>query len=88
MRFQFDPGKAGANLRKHGVSLADAEGVLEDPLAVHCADPDAEGEGRFIAVGLGGSGDVLVVVYTVRGEDIRLISARRATRSEVRDYAS
>ena len=53
MRFQHDPAKAAANLKKHGVSFADAEGVLEDPLAVTVEDPDAEAEPRFVTVGLG-----------------------------------
>ncbi len=53
MRFQYDPSKAAANLRKHGVSFADAEGALEDPLAITVEDPDSEGEARFITVGLG-----------------------------------
>ncbi len=88
MRFQFDPKKAASNLRRHGVSFADAEGVFLDPLAIHQPDPDAEGEERFIAVGLGSAGNVLVVVYTLRGQEIRLISARRAARREVKDYES
>lgn len=88
MRFQFDPAKAAANVRKHGVSFADAEGVFYDPLAVHEPDPDAQGEERFVAVGEGSAGVILVVVYTMRGEDIRLISVRRATRSEVKQYES
>ena len=88
MRFQFDPKKAASNLRRHGVSFADAEGVFLDPLALHQPDPDAEGEERFIAVGLGSGGKLLVVVYTLRGEAIRVISARRATRREVKDYES
>lgn len=88
MRFQFDPKKVASNLRKHGVSCADAEGVFLDPLAIHQPDPDVEGEERFIAVGLGSAGRVLVVVYTLRGEEIRLISARRATRREVKNYES
>ena len=88
MPFQFDPKKAASNLRRHGVSLADAEGVCLDPLALQQADPDAEGEERFIAVGSGSAGNVLVVVYTLRGEEIRLISARRAARREVKDYES
>jgi hypothetical protein len=46
MRFQFDPKKAAFNLRKHGVSFADAEGVFIDPLAIQQPDPDAEGEER------------------------------------------
>ena len=68
MRFTYDPAKAATNLKKHGVSFADAEGVLEDPLAITVEDPDAEREQRFIAVGLGSAGELLVVVYTERGE--------------------
>ena len=77
MRFQFDPRKATANFQKHGVSFADA-------LAIH--QPDTVGEERFIAVGRGSAEPILVVVYTLRGDDIRLISARRATRQEVTTY--
>lgn len=86
MRFQFDPRKAVSNLKKHGVAFSDAEGVFLDPLAIHQADPDAENEERFIAVGMGSAGQILVVVYTLRGGHIRLISARRATRREVKTY--
>jgi uncharacterized DUF497 family protein len=86
MRFEFDPDKAAENFEKHSTSFADAEGVFEDPLAVHRPDPDAEGEDRSVAVGLGSAGRVLVVVYSTRGEDIRLISVRRATKREVKDY--
>jgi uncharacterized protein len=88
MRFQFDPTKAASNLKKHGVSFADAEGVFADPLAAHRTDPDSEGEERFIALGVGSAGHVLVVIYTLRGNEIRPISARRATRREVKVYAS
>jgi uncharacterized protein len=69
MHFQYDPSKARSNLKKHGVSFADAEGVFYDPLALHRPDPDAEGEERFVAVGLGSAGQILVVVYALRGED-------------------
>lgn len=86
MRFKFDPAKAAANLKKHGVSFADAEGVLVDPLAVTVEDPDAEGEQRFIAVGLGSAGELLVVVYADRDDEYRLISARLATRKERKHY--
>jgi uncharacterized DUF497 family protein len=55
-----------------------------DPLALHRFDPDAEGEERFVAIGAGSAGHLLVVVYTLRGEAIRLISARRATPVEIR----
>ena len=88
MRFQFDPIKATANLKKHGVSFSDAEGVFADPLAAHRRDPDSEGEERFVALGLGNAGQVLVVIYSLRGSEIRLISSRRATRREVKTYAS
>ena len=86
MRFQYDPSKAASNLKKHGVSFADAEGVLYDPLAIHQLDSASEDEERFVAVGMGSAGQILVVVYTLRGDEVRLISARRATRHEVNDY--
>lgn len=86
MRFQFDPRKSASNLKKHGVSFADAEGVFLDPLSIHQADSGAENEERFVAVGMGSSGQILVVVYTLRGDDIRLISARHATHREVISY--
>ena len=82
MRFTHDPAKAVANLKKHGVSFADAEGVLEDPLAVTVEDPDAECEQRFVTVGLGNAGELLVVVWTERDDECRPISARRPTRKE------
>lgn len=88
MRFEFDPTKAASNIKKHGVSFADAEALFEDPLAVHRRDPDSEGEERLVAIGLGGAGEVLVVVYVLRGRVIRLLSARRATKREVKAYAS
>ena len=86
MKFQFDPAKAKSNLKKHRISFADAEGVFYDPLAIHEEDPDAEGERRWVAVGLGSASTILVVVYTLRGNEIRLISARRATSKEVKNY--
>lgn len=86
MAFQFDPLKAKSNLRKHKVSFADAEGVFYDPLAIHIEDPSTETEQRWITIGLGNNNQILVVVYTFRGEDIRLISARQATNREVKEY--
>jgi len=88
MDFQFDSAKAAGNLRKHGVSFADAEGVFMDPLSLHRIDPDAECEERYVAIGEGTAGQLLVVVYTLRGDIIRLISARRATPGEIRSYES
>ena len=86
MDFQYDPSKAASNLRKHGVSFSEAKGVFADPLAIYKEDPDAVGEFRFIAIGIGGNYRLLVVVYTLRDDVIRIISARRAKRYEVRAY--
>jgi len=86
MRFQYDPAKAVVNLKKHGISFADAEGVLEDPLALTVQDPDAKGEARFITIGMGSAGELLVVVYTERNDEYRIISARRPTRKERKSY--
>ena len=86
MRFQYDPAKATANVRAHGVSFADAEGVLRDPLALTIEDPAAQDERRYVAIGLGSSGELVVVIYTEREDEYRLISARRATRKERKAY--
>jgi uncharacterized protein len=86
VRFQYDPAKAATNLKTHGVSFADAEGVLEDPLAITMEDPDSENEARFITIGLGSAGEQLVVVYTERDDEYRIISARRTTRKERKSY--
>lgn len=86
MTFGYDPQKAQTNWQKHCVSFAEAELVFFDPLAIHDIDPDSIGEERFIAMGRGNSGRLLVVVYTMRNDEIRLISARRATRQEAKVY--
>ena len=86
MPIRFDPAKAAANLEKHGVSFADAELVLFDPLAMTIEDRDAAGERRFVSIGLSAGGEVLVVVHVERGIERRLISARRATRKERKTY--
>ena len=86
LRFEYDPAKAAANLRKHKVSLADAEGVLQDPLAVTVEDTDSDGERRFVTIGLGSAGELLVAVYTAHRDTYRLISVRRPTRKERKQY--
>lgn len=86
VEFEWDEEKAAANLRKHGVDFADAVLVFEDDLALTMEDPDSEREARFITMGHDPYGRVLVVVYTWRGERIRLISARKATGKERRRY--
>ena len=86
MDVRWDPAKAKANLKKHGVRFSDAESVLFDPLSLSMEDESAEGEQRFISIGLDVGGRVLVVVYTHRSDEVRLISARLASRSEFQIY--
>ena len=86
MMIEFDPEKAKSNLKKHGVSFAHAEQALRDPMALTIEDPDAEDEQRFITLGADALGRVLVVVHTLREERSRLISARKASPEEARDY--
>jgi len=82
----WDPEKAKVNLKKHGVRFSDAETVLFDPNALTREDVESEGEQRFVTVGMDALGRILIVVYTYRGEDIRLISARSATKRERMQY--
>jgi uncharacterized protein len=85
MAYQWDKDKAATNLRKHGIDFADAVSVFSDDLAITTPDERFDEE-RFITIGLDALGRVLVVVYTWRGQIIRLISARPATRQERRQY--
>jgi uncharacterized DUF497 family protein len=86
MGIEFDPEKAAANLRKHRVSFAHAEQALRDDRAITMEDPDAEGEHRYITLGMDALGRILVVVHTPRGRNVRLISARKASPGEERQY--
>jgi uncharacterized DUF497 family protein len=86
MSYQWDPNKAAINLEKHGIDFADAVGVLEDEWALTLREEDVEGEQRYVTMGTDFVGRVLVVVYTYRGDAIRLISARPAMRRERRVY--
>jgi hypothetical protein len=86
VELEWDGRKAAANLQKHGVDFADAALVLEDDLALTLRDPDAHDEERWITMGQDPNQRVLVVIYTWRGERIRLISARKATSAERRRY--
>lgn len=86
MDYEWDKAKARSNRKKHGTSFADAVVVLEDEQAITVPD-DNPNEERFITIGMDAFGQVLVVVYTWRGEEtIRIISARKATRAERRQY--
>jgi len=86
MDYEWDPGKAAANLHKHGIRFADVVAVFSDEAALLIADTFTDEE-RFILLGSDAFGRLLVVVYTWRGEQrIRIISARKATRQERRQY--
>ena len=87
MDFEWDPVKAQSNATEHGVSFADTFAVFEDSSAITIDDPHDE-EDRFITLGMDAFGRILVVVYTWRGESIRIISARKANRTERRKYES
>jgi uncharacterized DUF497 family protein len=83
---EFDPVKARANRRKHGVDFSHAEQALRDPGGVTIEDPDSEGEQRFVTLGADALGRILVVIHTPRGERTRIISARKASRGEMEQY--
>lgn len=85
--FEWDEEKAESNYRKHGVSFEEAKTVLGDPLSVTVDDlRHSMREHRYIDIGLSHQERLLVVVYTERGEAIRLISSREATRAERKIY--
>jgi hypothetical protein len=88
VEIEFDPAKAKANLQKHKVSFAHAEQALRDPTASTIEDPDADGEQRFVTLGMDALGRVLVVVHTPRGSRTRLISARKASKGESEQYGA
>ncbi len=90
LRIEWDAGKARANLRKHGISFDEAETAFSDDYALLLPDPDHStvDEERLVLIGMSAAVRVLVVVHCERddGNTIRLISARRATRSERAQY--
>ncbi|PIG93670.1 BrnT family toxin [Gloeocapsopsis sp. IPPAS B-1203] len=85
MAYQWNRDKAAANLRKHGIDFADALSIFSDDLAITIPDKRFDEE-RFVTIGVDAFGRVLVVVYTLRDNEIRLISARKATRHERQQY--
>ena len=87
MEFEWDEKKAANNLADHGVSFEEAKTVFDDPLYVDFYDPDHSfGEHRFIIMGESRQGRLLMVSYTERGDNIRLISVRELTPAERRQY--
>jgi uncharacterized protein len=87
MWFEWDEQKAADNERRHGVTFEEAATCFYDPMQVAFYDPDhSEDEDREILIAHSDSGTPLLIVYTLRGEAIRIISARQMTRKEIRDY--
>ena len=87
MRFSWDLSKDLLNQRDHGITFQEATTVFGDSLAVTVSDPDhSVGEERLITIGQSSSGRLLVVCHIEQGDTIRIISARRATAHERKDY--
>ena len=85
--FEWDEDKAAANLKKHKISFEEAKTVFADPYAITIDDPKhSVDEDRFIDTGTSADGKTLVVSYTERERKIRLISCRKATRTERKIY--
>jgi uncharacterized protein len=85
VEYEWDPLKAAANVRKHRVDFADAVSVFSDPMAL-TIPAESDAETRFATLGTDSLGRHLVVIYTWRGNRIRLISARKATPRERKQY--
>jgi uncharacterized DUF497 family protein len=84
--FEWDDHKRRLNLRKHRVEFADAVSVFDDPAAITIPDDEGEEEERIATLASDMFGRILVVVYTWRGDTIRLISARKANACERKEY--
>jgi uncharacterized DUF497 family protein len=85
MGYEWDPDKAKLNIRKHGIAFADAVSAFSDDSAITVEDNNPDEE-RFATLGMDAFGRVLVVVYTWREDNIRMISARKATEKERKQY--
>ena len=87
MQFEWDPAKARANVRKHGVSFEEASSIFGDALAYTFADPDhSVREGRWLTFGLSDRGRILLVSHVDRDDRVRIVSAREATKHERKIY--
>ena len=87
LTFEWDSRKARSNLSKHGISFEEASTIFGDSLSLTIPDPDHSiTERRYVTMGRAFTGKLLVVVHTDRGNNIRMISARRASRRERRFY--
>jgi hypothetical protein len=86
MRVTWDPHKAEINFEKHKIHFSDAEIVLYDPLAMTLEEHIVASEQRFVTIGSDAVGRIITVVYSYRADTIRLISARKATPTERKQY--
>ncbi len=87
MRFEWDDNKAKSNILKHGITFEEAMAVFADPYLLFTEDSKHSApEGREWAIGESENGLMIVVIFTMRGEQIRIISARRATKMERKRY--
>jgi uncharacterized DUF497 family protein len=87
LTFEWDSRKARSNLAKHGVGFEEASTIFGDPLSLTIPDPEHSlAEKRYVTMGKTFNGKLLVVVHTDRGDNIRIISARRASRRERKSY--
>jgi len=87
LTYEWDEEKSRNNVRKHGVSFEEAKTIFNDPFAITIGDPDHSfSEERFLEIGMSAKGRILVVWYAERGDNIRVIGCRKATRSEWRKY--
>lgn len=86
MEYRWDPRKAAANLKDHKVDFADAVGIFEDIYALTLREESHSTESRFVTTGQDFLGRIVTVVYTFRGDDCRIISAREATPVERKEY--
>ena len=85
--FDWDEDKAAANVKKHGISFEEAKTVFGDPFSVTIDDPaHSASEYRFVDIGTSATGVVLTVTYAERGQKIRLINCRKATKAERKIY--
>ncbi len=87
MDFEWDINKVKINYKKHVVSFDEAKTALLDPNALAQEDPDSKNENRWVLIGMTQNARLLTVVYTLREDSIRLISARKSTKKETKHYA-
>ena len=86
MAFEFDPDKSAENFRKHGIAFSEVEPAFYDDHAQTIEDPYSQGERRLMMLAMNGQNRLLVICFRERGENIRVISARKASPAEAKTY--